>query len=223
MNFSPKKLRVHVQPVHPPPSYGPDYKTLQLTEFDDFISFWASLCTFAWRDLSWASWCLPCHAGVYTAQQDGADRSTQCTVQLLILWKWVFYLFSETFNCTLYFFYHVLFATQLCKWPIDRFKTLKGVAYTLHVQKVPSLGLDDWIYFYFNHALQQKKYRIALFVRARWKESNFTMLGHYVHHFVMFTLSQAYEILSCDFLENATTHCDNKTKYFKNQEICQNM
>ena len=29
------------------------------------------------------------------------------------------------------------------------------------------------------------------------------MLGNYVHYFVMFTLSEAYEILSCDFLENA--------------------
>ena len=29
------------------------------------------------------------------------------------------------------------------------------------------------------------------------------MLGNYVQYFVMFTLSQAYDILSCDFLENA--------------------
>ena len=29
------------------------------------------------------------------------------------------------------------------------------------------------------------------------------MLGNYVHYFVMFSLSEAYEILSCDFLENA--------------------
>ena len=28
------------------------------------------------------------------------------------------------------------------------------------------------------------------------------MLGNYVHYFVMFSLSEAYEILSCDFLEN---------------------
>ena len=30
------------------------------------------------------------------------------------------------------------------------------------------------------------------------------MHGNYLHYFVMFTLSQAYEILSCDILENAT-------------------
>ena len=29
------------------------------------------------------------------------------------------------------------------------------------------------------------------------------MLGNYVQYFVMFTLSQVYDILSCDFLENA--------------------
>ena len=29
------------------------------------------------------------------------------------------------------------------------------------------------------------------------------MVGNYVHYFVMFSLSEAYEILSCDFLENA--------------------
>ena len=70
-------------------------------------------------------------------------------------------------------------------------------------QKVPGSIPGDHLSFYFNPALRRKKYKIALFLGARWKESNFPMLGNYVHYFVMFTLSEAYEILSCDFLENA--------------------